>query len=307
MSESPPTAPVCYRHPGRETYVRCTRCERPICPDCMNDASVGHQCPECVAEGRRTQRPVRTAFGGGAAGRLGYATKALIGINVAMMLLSIASGGLGAVAGGGWGGLLGGYTPLLGWGAAYGGDPLLGTGLPDGSVVGGIVQGEYYRMVTSIFLHYGVLHLLMNMWALWMLGRNLEAALGPVRFLALYLLSGLGGSVAVYYFATGSLTAGASGAVFGLFAGLFLALKRLGRDTSTVIPIIVINVIFTFAVPGISIAGHLGGLVTGAVVGAILAYAPQPRRTLIQAVGTSAVLLLLVVLTVVRTLALTAG
>ena len=80
MSESPVTAPVCYRHPSKETYVRCTRCERPICPDCMNEASVGHQCPECVAQGKRTQRPARTAFGGSVAGRAGTVTKTLIGI-----------------------------------------------------------------------------------------------------------------------------------------------------------------------------------------------------------------------------------
>lgn len=305
MSESPPTAPVCYRHPAKETYVRCVRCERPICPDCMNAASVGHQCPECVAEGRRTQRPVRTAFGGGVTGQLGYVTKALIGINAAVLLLSVLSGGSGALAGGGgWGGLLGGYTPLLGWGADYGGDPVRLTQLDDGMLVGGIVQGEYYRMFTSIFLHYGILHLLMNMWALWMLGRNLEAAFGRVRFLALYLISGLGGSVAVYYFAPDSLTAGASGAIFGLFAGLFLALRRLGRDTSSVIPIIIINVIFTFAVPGISIAGHLGGLLAGAAAGAILTYAPPARRTAVQAGGLAALTLLLVVMTMARTFSL---
>src|SRR5256885_17059075 len=93
MSNVPPVGvPVCYRHPGRETYVRCTRCERPICPDCMREASVGHQCPECVAEGRRTQRPTRTAFGGSVAGRQGYVTIGLIVGKVAMLLLSLASG-----------------------------------------------------------------------------------------------------------------------------------------------------------------------------------------------------------------------
>src|SRR3954465_12265068 len=112
MSESPVTAPVCYRHPEKETYVRCTRCDRSICPDCMNEASVGHQCPECVADGRRTQRPVRTAFGGSAAGRAGTVTRTLIGVNVLVMVLSIATGGAGAIAGGGWGGLLGGTTAL---------------------------------------------------------------------------------------------------------------------------------------------------------------------------------------------------
>src|SRR5690349_19348609 len=118
MSESPVTAPVCYRHPARETYVRCTRCDRPICPDCMNEASVGHQCPECVAEGRRTQRPARTAFGGGTSGQRGYVTITLITINVLVALAALVSAGnANSLAGGGFGGLLGGSTPLHHWGA----------------------------------------------------------------------------------------------------------------------------------------------------------------------------------------------
>src|SRR5881394_3064355 len=94
MTQPPVGAvPVCYRHPKRETYVRCTRCDRPICPDCMNEASVGFQCPECVAEGRRSQRPARTAFGGSAVGAQGYVTKALVGLNVLMALASVAAAG----------------------------------------------------------------------------------------------------------------------------------------------------------------------------------------------------------------------
>ena len=111
MTDVPPAGtPVCYRHSGRETYIRCTRCDRPICPDCMREASVGHQCPECVAEGRRTQRQTRTAFGGSTVGRQGYVTIALIVINVLMLLLSLASAKNpgNAAAGGGLGGLLGG-------------------------------------------------------------------------------------------------------------------------------------------------------------------------------------------------------
>src|SRR3954449_10921391 len=103
MSEAPSTAPVCYRHPSRETYIHCTRCERPICPECMHEASVGHQCPECVAEGRRSQRPARTAFGGSRGGRAGYATRTLLGINVLVLILSAIVGGSKAIAGaGGW-------------------------------------------------------------------------------------------------------------------------------------------------------------------------------------------------------------
>lgn len=302
MSEPPLTVPVCYRHSSRETYVRCARCERPICPDCMNEASIGHQCPECVAQGRRSTRPALTAFGGTGAGRAGYVTRGLIAINVAVMILSMATGGLRSAAGGGLGGLLGSSTPLTEWGAVIG----FATYGPPGDVaLHGIASGEWYRLITAMFLHYGILHLAMNMYALWILGRNLEAALGPVRFLALYLLAGLGGNVAAFVFtAPNSATAGASTAVFGLFAGIFVLLRKLGQSTSQILPVIIINVVFTFAVPSISVAGHLGGLVIGAVVAAIIAYAPRANRTVVQAVGSSAVLVALLVLAVVRYLAL---
>ncbi|MGC4831342.1 rhomboid family intramembrane serine protease [Micromonospora arida] len=301
MSESPPTTPVCYRHPGRETYVRCTRCDRSICPDCMRDASVGHQCPECVDEGRRSVRPARTAFGGGTAGRHGYVTKALIALNVLLLLASIASarGGDAAVGGSGFGGLMGGSTPLTEWGA------VLGRAYLSDFTLGGIAEGQWYRLVTAMFLHYGVLHLLLNMWALWVLGRSLEANLGRVRFAALYLIAGLGGNVAAYLFSSPrAATVGASTAVFGLFAALIIIERKLGRDISRIIPILVINLVFTLAVPGISIPGHLGGLVVGALMALVLAYAPRSRRTLVQVTGGALILLILLALVLFRTAAL---
>jgi membrane associated rhomboid family serine protease len=301
MSDIPTTVPVCYRHPSRETYVRCTRCERPICPDCMNEASVGHQCPECVAEGRRGQRPARTAFGGSVAGRGGVATKTLIGINVAVAILSIATGGVGAIAGGGMGGLLGSGTSLTQWGAVIGS---LAYGNP--VVAHGIAHGEWYRLITAMFLHYGVLHLLMNMYALWILGRDLERVLGPLRFTGLYLLAGLGGNVAAYLFSSpDTATAGASTAVFGLMAAIFVVLKRLNQSVAPILPIIVINIVFTLVVASISVAGHLGGLAVGAIVAAILAYAPKNRRNLVQGVGCAIVFLALIALAVYRTTMLT--
>ncbi|HET8683298.1 MAG TPA: rhomboid family intramembrane serine protease [Micromonosporaceae bacterium] len=304
----PVSVPVCYRHPSRETYVRCTRCDRPICPDCMRDAAVGHQCPECVAEGRRSTRPPRTAFGGSVAGRQGYVTLTLIGLNVLMMLLAVVSERGGGLAGGGFGGIAGTVTPLHLWGALVPRPATFTDGI-DGPVVAsvqGVAGGDYYRLVTSMFLHYGLVHLLLNMWALWVLGRDLEYVLGPFRFIALYLLAGLGGSVAVYYFGEqDGLTAGASGAIFGLFGAIFVVLKRLGRDTSAVVPVLVLNLVFTFAIPGISIAGHLGGLVWGAVVALGLAYAPKERRTAVQVLVCVTVVVALVALTLARTAALT--
>ena len=283
MTPVPPAGtPVCYRHSGRETYIRCNRCDRPICPDCMREAAVGHQCPECVAEGRRTQRQTRTAFGGSTIGRQGYVTITLIAVNVLMLLLSLASSRNpgGAAAGGGLGGLVGGGTPLL--------DKLSVLGQCGYRHVGplvpcGIAQGEYYRLLTGMFMHLGVLHLLMNMWALWVLGRALEAFLGPVRFLALYLVAGLGGDVAVYLFSPYAGSAGASTAIFGLFAALFLVLRRLGLNAAAVLPVIILNLLITIGVPGISIAGHLGGFVVGGLIGAGLAYAPKEGRSAVQA------------------------
>ena len=290
MTDSPLTVPVCYNHPSKETYVRCTRCDRPICPDCMNEASVGHQCPDCVKEGRRTQRPARTAFGGSAAGRSGTVTRTLIGINVAAMILSAITGGLGAIAGGGWGGLLGQSTPLLEWGEVYG---------------YGVAQGEWWRLFTAMFLHLGVLHLLMNMYALWILGRELEAVLGRARFLSLYLLAGLGGNVASLLFANPAAGAvGASTAVFGLMAAIFVVLKRLKMSVAPIVPVLVINVIFTFTISGLSTAGHLGGLVVGALAAAAIVYAPAKNRTLIQAVGCGAIAAILVILAIVRAVSL---
>ena len=306
MSDVPQTVPVCFRHPSRETYVRCSRCDRSICPDCMNEAPVGFQCPECVAEGRRSVRPALTAFGGSGAGRAGHVTKILIGLNVLAALIGAAIAGLPTLIGNGlftgitkWQlltGVLGPSITEAGQGQYYVG------AFPDlGNVFTGIDDGGFYRLITAMFVHYGILHLAMNMYALWFLGRQLESVLGPARFLGLYLLAGLGGNVAAYLVSDitgdGGATAGASTAIFGLFAAFFVVLRRLGRDTSQVVSLLVINLVLTFLLPGVSWAGHIGGLITGALVAFALAYAPQPRRTLIQVAGSAAVLVVLAALT----------
>lgn len=304
---SQPTVPVCYRHPSRETYLRCSRCDRPICPTCMNDAAVGHQCPECVAAGRRTQPAARTAFGGTLAGRHGHVTMTLIGLNVAVAVVVLVIGGTQAAGGGGWGGLLGGITPAHIWGGMITGEPGVTIAYTDDAervidTAAGVVNGEYYRLLTSMFLHYGIFHLLLNMYALWIVGGALEPLLGRARFLALYLISGLGGGVATYLFAgVSTISAGASGAVFGLFAAFYILMRRLGRDTSMITMILVINLVLTFLVPNISIWGHLGGLVTGGIIAAGLAYAPARQRTPIQLATIAGVAGLLVVLTLTRT------
>jgi membrane associated rhomboid family serine protease len=296
-------APVCYRHPSRETYVRCTRCDRPICPDCMTEASVGHQCPECISQGRRTQRSARTAFGGTAAGQQGTVTKILIAVNVAVAILGVLVSGAKAAVGGG---LFTGAGAIQAYGAVIAHTVYLS---PDGrafdqpvagaQAIPGIDDGAWYRLITAMFIHYGLLHLLLNMWALWILGRQLEAVLGRGRFLALYLLAGIGGNVAAYLFSPNALSAGASTALFGLFGAYAIVVRRLGGSLASVLPILVINLIITFTIPGISIAGHLGGLVTGAMVGAGLAYAPRNARNQVQAAVIVGVLILLLFLTVI--------
>lgn len=249
----------------------------------MREASVGFQCPDCVAAGRRTVRPARTAFGASRAGEAGYVTIALIAINVIVLLAGAAMSGMDSL----FGGLFSGSGRIHYLGAVIGpsfiSDPNnLPPGVEAGEVFTGVDDGAAYRLVTGMFIHFGPLHLLMNMWALWVLGRSLEAAFGPLRFLALYMLCGIGGSVAALLFQPNALTAGASGAIFGLFAALFIAMKRLGKSTSSVLPIIVINLVITFTIPGISIAGHLGGMATGALLGAGLAYAPRNARVPVQ-------------------------
>ncbi|NUO55479.1 MAG: rhomboid family intramembrane serine protease [Hamadaea sp.] len=295
--------PVCYRHPQRETYLSCSRCGRPICPDCMIPASVGHQCPECVREGSRNQRTPVTAFGGDARlGAQGYVTKALVGVNAAMLLIGVLISGVGSLFGGGWGGLLGGSGALTRWGAMYGSQKVMEDGILYQFDV--ISAGESYRFLTSMFLHAGLLHLAMNMWALWVVGRVVEQALGPWRYLALYLVAGLGGGLAIYLFNGPYPTVGASGAIFGLFAALFILLRRVGRDASQLLVLIVINVVFTLTIPGISIAGHLGGLVTGAVAAAAVAYAPQKNRALIQYGALGVMFVGIVVVALIRSFSL---
>ena len=262
----------------------------------MNDAVVGHQCPECVKEGRRSQRPARTAFGGSRAGQLGYVTTAIIAVNSIVMIVSAILGGPSAIAGAGWMGLLGSGTPLTEWGS------VVGVALfPDGEVHG-VVVGEWYRLFTAMFLHFGVVHLLLNMALVAQVGRYLEGQLGPLRFAGLYLLAGLGGNVAAYVFQLPYVqAAGASTATFGLIVAVIVINRRLSLDSSAMTSTLIVNLIFTFTIPYISIAGHLGGLAAGGAAAAALAYARLPRRGVKQAAGLAALLAVIVIAAVVRT------
>ena len=309
MTQVPPpvSVPVCYRHTSRETYIRCTRCDRPICPECMNEASVGHQCPECVAEGRKSQRQVRTAFGGSTLGAHGYVTIGLIAINCIMLVASAASSKnfVGALFGADTGGLFGSGTPLSQKLSVFSGGTFPTNGGQRVTLDGIAQSGEYYRLVTAMFVHYGLIHLLTNMWALWIIGRPLEAMFGPVRFLAVYLVCGIGGNVACYLFAPYSASAGASTAIFGLFAVFYFVLRKLGRDASQLVPLLVINLAITFFVPGISRAGHIGGLITGAAVGYLMTRAPQQRRKQVQIATLAGAVVVFAIATIAKTSQLT--
>ncbi|MBX6372521.1 MAG: rhomboid family intramembrane serine protease, partial [Acidothermus sp.] len=218
---SPPT---CYRHPGRETWVTCVRCERPICPDCMVQAAVGFHCPDCARAGREPRRVARTPLGGPLRSRPGFVTITLIVINVVVFLLEQLQVRVQRE-----------YALLP------------ASGLPH--PYAGVAGGEYYRLLTAMFLHAGVAHIVFNMWALFVVGMPLESLLGRLRFTVLYLISGLGGSAAVYLFAPpASLTLGASGAIFGLFAALFVFGRRLNFDIRSIGLVIVVNLVLTFLI-----------------------------------------------------------
>jgi membrane associated rhomboid family serine protease len=286
-----PQIPTCYRHPDRETYVSCTRCDRPICPDCMRDAAVGHQCPECVRTGNRTVREPRTVFGGRVATRP-IVTLTLIAINVVAYIGELASPKFVA------------DFEMLGQLKTQFGQVIPGYGVAD---------GEWYRLITAAFLHvplnqgtFGITHILFNMWALWVLGPQLEQVLGRARFTVLYLLSALGGNVLLFLVDPGQPALGASGAIFGLFAAFFVVGRRLGMDTRGIVFLIVINLMFTFTFSGISWEGHVGGLIIGAVLATAFAYAPRNRQQAVQVAASAIVAAILVILTVVQTTALTA-
>ncbi|MCW2778138.1 MAG: Rhomboid family protein [Frankiales bacterium] len=291
------SVPVCYRHPDRETYVRCTRCDRPICPDDMVPASVGFQCPDDARAGARSVRTGRTTYGGAVHANRMLVTQVLLGLNV-LVFLATALGGSSL-------GFGGGTSPLYSRLAvqptrlAYGGD--LG-------VVDGIAQGQYWRLLTAMFLHYGLAHVVLNMLALVQIGPVLEAALGRARYLALYLLAGLAGTTASY--ALGPLdvpSAGASGAIFGLFAAAYVVERRRGGAAASQYAVLLgINLVLTFTIPFIDKRGHVGGLLGGALVALVLVHAPAGRsRSLVQGVGLGLLAVLLAAVVVVRTLQLT--
>ena len=245
----------------------------------MRTASVGFHCPDCVATGAKTVRRATTTFGGRPTDGSHAVSVTILGLCVAVFVLQQLVGDVLIQRGG----VLPGPAELV-----------------DGSV-GGVQVGEYYRVLTGAFLHVGVIHLLFNLSALVSLGPPLEAALGRVRFLALYLLSAVGSSASVLLL-SGPLdnAVGASGALFGLITAALVAARKTASDDTDLRRYLLLGVVLSVAAPllgfPLSWEGHLGGAVTGAVVGVVLAYAPRAQRTRWQVLGCVAVALVLVAL-----------
>jgi len=228
----------------------------------MRPASVGFQCPECVAEGARTQRAARTVAGGRVPRNPGRATMVLIGLNVAVFLLVLGTGG-------------GSSRLALDFVMLPESWPRLG--------LTGVDDGAWWRLLTSAFLHTQVLHIALNMIALYALGPALERLVGHGRFVAVYLTTALAGSVTVLWLGgPRDFTLGASGAVFGIFGAAIVLMRSRGYDIQSLAVVLGINLVLTFTLDVISWQAHLGGLVTGLVLGAVLAYTPRARRRLVH-------------------------
>ena len=237
---------TCYRHPDRRAGVSCQRCDRPICPACMSSASVGFHCPECTRAGKQKVYTARTLLTSRP-----LVTQILIGINVAVFLVGAASGGRAGV-------LFDGNNDLL-----------VNGGLNAFAIAH---NGEWWRIVTSGFLHFGIIHLGFNMYALWILGNQLEAALGRWRYLACYAAALVAGALGALIVSPNALTAGASAAIYGLLGVAIAAQRSRGIsiwDTGLG-GVLLINLFITFGISNISIGGHLGGLAGGFVCGYLI-------------------------------------
>lgn len=280
--------PRCYRHPDAETGIRCTRCEKPICPRCMVSASVGFQCPDCVRGGSGTghapdANQPRTLAGGRIASDGRFVTKILIAINLALFIAVQVSGDR-----------ITDELSLIGY--AY--NPLLGE-------VVGVADGEWYRLLTSAFLHQEIPHFVFNMLGLWVIGGIVEPELGRIRYTALCLLSGLSGSALAFLLAAPNQPSlGASGIVFGLIGAWAVLTRRRRQDMGPVFLFVALSLVLTFTRPGISWQAHIGGIVGGALVAFALLHAPRARRNLVQYAACGLVLLLDLSLVLTRSAAL---
>ncbi len=262
----------CYRHPDREAYISCQRCERLICPECMNDASVGFQCPSCIAEGAKSVRAPRTMAGGLVSANTAVVSMALIGINVVAFVLQLAS------------------------------DDRSGDIYQQGAMQGyAVADGDYWRLLTAAFLHASIPHLFFNMLTLYFFGPFVEQVLGAWRYVVAYLTMAVFSSVFVYVINDPlTVTVGASGAIFGLMGIALVVLLRAKQDVRTLLVLLAINAVISTQ-GNISWEGHLGGFVAGLVLGVAFAFAPRDRKLITQVAVIAAMWIGIVVAVVVRT------
>ncbi|MDQ3121577.1 MAG: rhomboid family intramembrane serine protease [Actinomycetota bacterium] len=264
----------CYRHPDRETYVSCTECGRGICPDCMSFGPVGIRCPDHASTGGKVAAPRRTARKAAASlSRRGpYVTQALIAINVGIYVIQLAMGA--------------GISASTGWIYEHG--VLISSAIDSSGQLVGVAEGEWWRLLTAAFLHYGPVHLGLNMLVLWFIGPALEEYLGHGRYALLYLVSGLAGSAGALIVSSGAPTVGASGAIFGIMgAALFLEWRKIYVFGGQALGLVVFNLAISFVIPGISIGGHIGGLIGGAL--AAFAFTTLRRRPTFAILAVAAV------------------
>ncbi|MDR2896131.1 MAG: rhomboid family intramembrane serine protease [Propionibacteriaceae bacterium] len=297
-----PQLQPCYRHPDRMTYVTCRRCGKPICGECMIPAAVGFQCPSCVKQGSRQTRQRRGAFGGALVGNNRSTSTVLIAINLLVFLLITASQLLGF----NW--HIDQWLGLRPTGLCladasgnlyYQGANQAQCAQAAGYWMPGLASGAWWQIISSIFTHSAFMHLAMNMLTLWFIGPPLESFLGRARFLAVYLIAGVGGSLAVFWLSAPlSLSYGASGALFGVMGALAIVLWRAHGDFTQLIIWIGLNLLITFVptfaggTSSISWQAHLGGLVTGAIVAGVIDQVHQHRAKPAVLWGTLAGLLL---------------
>ncbi len=242
MTSSPDASGnYCYRHPDRQSFTLCQRCGRTVCPSCQTQAAVGVHCPECIKEARANgpkRKPVLIRAARASHGKP-VVTYTLIALTVAIFLLQLIPGSPVTQA-------LVYYPPLT--------------------------ASEPWRMITSAFLHSpsSLFHVGFNMFTLFIFGRLLEIPLGRARFISLYLISALGGSVAVLLISPGAVVLGASGAIFGIVAAFFVIQRRMGINNRVLLIVLGINLVVGF-IPGFNISweAHVGGLVTGALLALI--------------------------------------
>jgi membrane associated rhomboid family serine protease len=249
----------CYRHPDRETYISCSECGRPICTECMTPAPVGQRCPEHSGKPQgvgRVTTGIRRATG---RGETGIVTRILIAINVLIYLAELLQGaGVNAASGSIY------VNGVLVASAREIGGQILPAGLGVGQSIG-VAHGDWWRLITAAFLHYGPIHLGFNMFFLYWIGTPVEQHLGRARFLLVYMVSGLAGSAGALVLNPGAVTVGASGAIFGILgAALVLERQRSYVLGGSAMGLIIINLALGFTLSNISIGGHIGGLLGGA-------------------------------------------